>query len=406
LVGRKSRAANIFLGMISILSSTSKKNDNDTRDFVSSRNYYTINQFEDMKNDKKIDLTEVLSNVKQIIEGLEHILCVSAPIKSIITEDHQKEGNNGQWIVQSRGRGRGRGQGQGQGRCQFQGRGQFQGQSQSQNQIAAVEESWKVPKLKKTILISEDGKKDPINEIIQKICISMNKITVNNYDRLKVDIIAEIFVDDPEDTYIEKIAKKFMDIVLLNKSCTQVYARLFLEILQYAKNGSFSGVCFIFQKSFLEIRVNYELSLQEIQFIDPNKDYDGYCAYVKKNESRKASVLFIIHVLELIIESNSIENEHERENFLDMIHSLQENISNYIAEENKVNDVEEMIEILYLFITTNNIISANPIKEKEIVDKIEKISSSKSRDFKSLSSRAIFKSMDILDFIKKRKVCL
>jgi len=72
-----------------------------------------------------------------------------------------------------------------------------------------------------------------------------------------------------------------------------------------------------------------------------------------------------------------------------------------ITEPEKVNEVDELTENLFLLVTMTkgNVLSND--KWSSIKDDVKKMSGYKSKDYKSLSNRAIFKYMDIMDMLAK-----
>jgi hypothetical protein len=76
-------------------------------------------------------------------------------------------------------------------------------------------------------------------------------------------------------------------------------------------------------------------------------------------------------------------------------------IQDGIQQPDKSNEVEEFTENLYLFVTmTKGDVLSNE-RWKSILPNVKKISEYKSKEYKSLSNRAIFKHMDIMDILAK-----
>lgn len=68
-------------------------------------------------------------------------------------------------------------------------------------------------------------------------------------------------------------------------------------------------------------------------------------------------------------------------------------------EENRINEVEEITENMFLLLT-NNVVFLKSCIGKEIIQTIHTISTLKPKDKQSISSRAIFKCLDIVDKCK------
>jgi hypothetical protein len=87
---------------------------------------------------------------------------------------------------------------------------------------------------------------------------------------------------------------------------------------------------------------------------------------------------------------------------VEIVMYLLKHINEYIDSENKTNEVEEITENLYLFITLLNNHLKNEVQWVLVIENIETIAKMKSKEKKSLSSRAVFKYMDILDALKTK----
>ena len=68
-------------------------------------------------------------------------------------------------------------------------------------------------------------------------------------------------------------------------------------------------------------------------------------------------------------------------------------------QENKVNEVEEIIENIFILLT-NNLTFLKSCANTEIITFIQNLSILKPKDVASMSSRAIFKCLDIIDKLK------
>jgi len=117
--------------------------------------------------------------------------------------------------------------------------------------------------------------------------------------------------------------------------------------------------------------------------VDPNGDYDTYCKYNKNNDLQKSTLLFFI----FLCKENCFDYVDQIEEFLFSL------INDNIISENKKNEVEELVENLYIYFSNNQ--DRIPVK-KEHIESI----CAKTDQKKSLSSRAKFRCMDIVDIVK------
>ena len=151
-------------------------------------------------------------------------------------------------------------------------------------------------------------------------------------------------------------------------------------------------------------------SVQHIHYVDPNLFYDEYCEYIKKNDARKTACLFLLNLFKHLrttaatTTTTTVVDVVSSEHVLNMICSFQEIILTYIHAPDRVNEVNELQDRLFIIVTTiHSEIRDESRWRDDILPKIEMLATYKAKDFLSLSSRAIFKSMDIVDFLKKQK---
>jgi len=246
----------------------------------------------------------------------------------------------------------------------------------------------------KSFVVTPKLVKDGIEKSISDIRMALNKLTTKNYDvqcdsiTKLITIVVEnnvISVDSTSDE-LHRIAKIIFDIASSNKTLSEIYARLYKHLIQHFANLS---------QNINDLLENYRASLHEIHFMDPNTDYDGYCKYTKTNDTRKAMTLFIVNLMR-----QDILSEHS---VIETIMYLENMIMKYAEEPNRTNEVEEITENLFILITQ----SINTLKNSEdwieqiipTIHELSKLRKTNSAKYPSMSSRASFKYMDILDSI-------
>ena len=231
------------------------------------------------------------------------------------------------------------------------------------------------------------------DKTITDIRLALNKLTTKNYDgqcNVIVELIQQIIrVSTDEnssdvETQIKKIAKIIFDIASSNKILSEIYAELYKKLI-----GEFGQ----FQANMEDLLENYHLSLHEIHYADPNNDYDGYCKYTKTNDIRKAMTMFIVNLMRKgILTENSI---------LETIIYLEKAILKYAEETEKNNEVEEITENLFILISQ----SVSVLKDREdwidqiipAIHHLSKLKKTEGAAYPSMSNRATYKYMDILD---------
>jgi hypothetical protein len=243
-------------------------------------------------------------------------------------------------------------------------------------------EPFKATKLEKT---------EGIDTYINIIRTSLNKLSAKTYDTHKTHIIDNINnimkTDESIDVInhnISIISKSLFDIVSNNKFYSNIYANLFSEFVKIYDffNDITNNIPEIYMKNILNITP-----------VDQNKDYDKFCEMNKENDKRKSLITFIIN----LVKNNtlSIQILEQIYNYLDNI--LITNINN--PENTQIND--EIVENIFIILTdASELLHNTPIWESLKIQ-INIISKYKSKDHKGISSRAIFKYMDMATIVNK-----
>ena len=135
--------------------------------------------------------------------------------------------------------------------------------------------------------------------------------------------------------------------------------------------------------------------IKDIQYVEPDDDYEQYCMNTKKKDIRKALTLFIVQLMkEDIVPANKV---------LNIMVGFQKRILEFIDLEEKTNEVDEISEILYLFLKegkdTFQQCKAEWIWKFMIKQNIETISKYSKKEKKGLSTRSIFKYKDMVQLI-------
>lgn len=249
--------------------------------------------------------------------------------------------------------------------------------SKSRNPVK-MDEQWEHMKpFKPTVIENNEGS---MNEI--RICL--NKISVKNYDTNKLRIIELMDSLTENSIELEKIANNIFDIASTNKFFSEIYAELYKCLIE--RFPIFREVL----NTFLE---KYTLSMKDIQYVDQKEDYDSFCKYNRMNDSIKATSVFIVNLVK--------KGVLEQELLLKLIIEIQGFLFEYIDTENKVNEVDEMTENIFLLVSeSHSMMKMNEQWKTEIINTIQQLSILKPKQKKSLSSRAVFKYMDIIDKTK------
>lgn len=244
-----------------------------------------------------------------------------------------------------------------------------------------TEQSWIQRDFKPTTVVE---KKEGIDKIMNDVRISLNKISNKNYDTIRDTIMAkmqEILVD-VDNNGLQKIANNIFEIASTNKFFSEIYAKLYRELAVH-----FPEVFNTILGTFL---IGFTETMRNIKYVDQNVNYDEFCKYNKENDKRKATSVFITNLIK--------ENVIEVDVLVSLISEIQTILDEYMNTPNKTNEVEEITENIFLLFTNDmNLLQ----KSNHLFDKIRVLASMKPKELPSISSRAIFKYMDILEKFQK-----
>ena len=252
-----------------------------------------------------------------------------------------------------------------------------------------IDDDWE--NIRKTIAFKPTKivEKEGIEKILNDIRVSLNKISVKNYESQRDVIIENINnimnnENENKENDMKLIVNLIFEIAINNKFLSELYADLYRELCNNFPQ-------FI---SVIDVFINqYKNGVKEIIYVEPTVDYDKYCNYNKTNDKRKSLSLFMVNLMK--------KDLITKDTLTDLITYLQNLVFEYMDEVNKINEIEEITENLFIIITTSKPECCSEENWNTIVENIKLCSQLKVKDKKSLSSRAIFKYMDILDALKK-----
>jgi len=217
---------------------------------------------------------------------------------------------------------------------------------------------------------------------IDDIRCLLNKITNTSYDEIKDEIFDKL--QESKDNFsleeFTKIGTLTFTIGSKNKFCSHLYAKLYKEL---------SKTYTIFNSISDNNYKMYGKVFDEIKYVDPEEDYNLYCDYNKENENRKTMSLFFVNLMKY--------NVFEREHIIDIILKLATNIEINIGETDKVEIVDETVANLHIFILEGHEELCVSDSWEKIMTHIKKMSSVNKKDYKSLTTKTVFKYMDLLE---------
>ena len=237
--------------------------------------------------------------------------------------------------------------------------------------------------------ITKLEKKEGTDKIMNDIRICLNKMSNKNYDTQKTSIFELLSSIDDNTNDLEKVAITIFDIASTNKFYSEMYAKIYKDLIDTYP---------IFEKLLTDFLLQFLSTVSDLKYVDPNIDYDAFCNYNKLNDKKKATAVFIIHMMK-----QSVVLPRD---ILDIIQHLIIKMELCMNTESQLNELEEMTELVNLFVlegyTFLSAISSETLLWQQILLKIREFSQLKVKEKKSLSSRVIFKYMDLCSFIDKK----
>lgn len=249
------------------------------------------------------------------------------------------------------------------------------------------EEEWNaIRNFKKTELKKNENKFD---ENIDNLRTLLNKLTTKLYDNVRSEIIKlinslkndsnEVSVDDN----LKVISKMIFEIGSMNKFWSELYGELYKDLIKLYP---------IMKDIVIQNFDDFIDVFKNIESCNPEENYDKFCVLNKINEKRKGlSNFFIVLVDKKVLKLEKMTN---------LIEELFDTLEEYINLNDKVNEVDEIAENLFILVSKGYKDLIKSDEWDDINDMIDKYTLLKSKNFKSLSNKAIFKFMDLQEIIE------
>lgn len=230
--------------------------------------------------------------------------------------------------------------------------------------------------------------KTGIDTQIDNIRVNLNKMSDKNYMDMRnkiIDIIDSLIVENIKDEDMIRVSSIIFDIASTNRFYSKMYADLYSDL-----STKYHVLKDTFENNFKKFVDLFNI----IEYVDPKVNYDKFCEINKANEKRKALASFYLNLM-----INGIINKTQ---IMVITRNLLEQIYRYISVEDKKNEVDELIETIAI-LYKKDIYDDDEGDDYEQIDGltinevIEKIAKSKVKDYKSLTNKALFKFMDLID---------
>jgi len=232
-----------------------------------------------------------------------------------------------------------------------------------------------------------DGEIDQIRLLINKLS---DKTFLDVREKL-IDKINAICAENPTEEQQIKIASIIYDISSTNKFYSKIFADLYAEFPTI-----YAWLRPVFDDNYACIMSQY----QNIQYVDPETDYDGFCDMNKANEKRKAVTTFFVNLA-----NNGFI---PKEGIVELLAKLLTMVNDLISKPDKKNEVDELTENIAILYNKERIEAVEEESEDEekyniagaginIIQLVYRLATYKAKDYPSLSNKAIFKYMDLVE---------
>ena len=221
-----------------------------------------------------------------------------------------------------------------------------------------------------------------IDAQIDMIRSNLNKMTDKNYIDIRnkiLDTIDEIITETDD---INRVSTVVFEIASTNRFFSKIYAELYADLV-----NKYEAMKVVFENSLSQFTQLFDT----IEYVDSTVDYDRFCKINKDNERRKALSAFFINLMD--------NNIIQKDRIVEITRNLLFQMYTFIAMDNKKNEVDELTENIALLYRVDlyAMINHEPIDGMNIAQVIDKIAHSKTKDYKSLTNKALFKFMDLVN---------
>ena len=225
--------------------------------------------------------------------------------------------------------------------------------------------------------------KDVIHEKIDELRSAMNKLTDKNYIDYRnkiVDILDELVKNSVPDKDMLLICSIIFEIASNNRFYSKIYAELYSDLI-----SKYSIIKTIFEESLHSFMSLFD----SVEYVDSTVDYDRFCKNNKDNERRKSLSLFFLNLMK-----NGIISKPQ---IINLVKTLITQVQMFISSETTKNEVDELSEnVCILFSVELFVNDTSTINGMTVYELITHLAKCKPKTYPGLSSKTIFKYMDLL----------
>jgi hypothetical protein len=247
----------------------------------------------------------------------------------------------------------------------------------------------KFSQLRTKFVATKFEKKSELKTQMDEIRTMLNKLTRKNYLDMIPSIIKSLDkMQESCDNSLEKVGNMIFEIASSNRFYSNTYAELYSELIEY--NPIFRVIFMNSFDTFIDL-------FRDVKCVDSTIDYNEFCENEKRNERRRSLGEFFINLMK-----NGIIEES---NVLQVMQILSIQLRDFYLSSDKKPEVDELIETLAIMYDKTWLdlckssgeycIEVNSCN-MTIIEFVYFLSKCKRVDFPGLTSKSIFKCMDLV----------
>jgi hypothetical protein len=198
-----------------------------------------------------------------------------------------------------------------------------------------------------------------------------------------MEILNQLIQDGIADEDMLRVGTIIFEIASNNRFYSKLYADLYSKLIENYQ---------VMRNIFNENLASFMELFNCIEYVDSEKDYDRFCKINKDNERRKALSLFFVNL--------STNNIIDGEKLKEMASSLLKKLVSFISQENMKNEVDEITENIAILYSHNKSLYESCDEKFDGLtfgEMVNKLAHCKAKTYPSLSNKAIFKFMDLVE---------
>jgi hypothetical protein len=255
------------------------------------------------------------------------------------------------------------------------------------NNREASDDEWKSAPFQSTVIEQKVG----IDANVDKIRLYLNKVSDKTYLQMKDNILAElniIYSNELNDEENTKLCNILYDFSASNKFYSRIFAELYSELITRYRPI----------RDHFQNKMTFENAISiynNIEYADPDVNYDLFCTNNKLNEKRRSNTQFYVNL--------AINGLVTKEKIIIILAELLKQVVAKIQHSGNKPQVDELIENIAILYSTDILETVDEdesqymINDETITSCISNLADPKSKKYPSLSNKSIFKLMDLIE---------